>query len=143
MPLVMSEALGANIRINVESAPNVPPVEVDPVQVQQVVMNLLVNAIDAIRGLGPAEGKIEVKISRAGKKGVLVTVGDNGPGIADKDVGEVFEPFVTSKSGGLGMGLAICKSILEAHGGTISVESSGPRGCCFSFVLPLNPPEAS
>ena len=98
VPLVMSEALGANITINVESAPNVPPVEVDPVQVQQVVMNLLVNAIDAIRGLGPAEGKIEVKISRAGKKGVLVTVGDNGPGIAEKDVGEVFKPFVTSGS---------------------------------------------
>ena len=143
LPLVRSDALGANVRINVKSAPNLPPVEVDPVQVQQVVMNLLVNAIDSIRGLESEGGEIEVEISRAGKQGVLVTVVDNGPGIPAKDIREVFKPFVTTKTEGLGMGLAICKSILDAHGGTISVENSAPRGCCFSFVLPLKQRAAS
>ncbi len=137
LPLVRSDALGANVRINVKSAPNLPPVEVDPVQVQQVVMNLLVNAIDAIRTHEPTGGDIDVEISRGGKDGVLVTVGDNGPGIPAREISEVFKPFVTTKSGGLGMGLAISKSILEAHGGTISVENSVPRGCRVSFVLPL------
>ena len=143
LPLVRSDAIGANARINIKSAPNLPPVEVDPVQVQQVVMNLLVNAIDAIRTLESEGGDIEVEISRAGKDGVLVTVGDNGPGIPAMEIREVFKPFVTTKTGGLGMGLTICKSILDAHGGTISVESSVPQGCCFSFMLPLKQPAAS
>jgi signal transduction histidine kinase len=143
LPLVRSDALGANVRINVKSAQNLPPVEVDPVQVQQVVMNLLANAIDAIRRLESEGGDIEVEISRAGKDGVLVTVGDNGPGIPAKEISEVFKPFVTTKTGGLGMGLAICSSILDAHGGTISVESRVPRGCCFSFTLPVKQPAAS
>ncbi len=73
----------------------------------------------------------------------MVTVSDNGPGIPAAAVSEVFKPFVTTKSGGLGMGLAICKSILDAHGGTISVESGVPQGCCFSFILPLKHPAAS
>ncbi len=143
LPLVRSDALGANVTIKVEADPNLPPVQVDPIGVQQVVMNLLVNAIDAIRGLGLAAGEIEVKISRAGKDAVSVSVCDNGPGIAEKEISEVFKPFVTTKTGGLGMGLAICKSILEAHGGTITVESSSRRGCCFSFTLPLKQPPAS
>ena len=71
------------------------------------------------------------------------SVGDNGPGIPAKEISEVFEPFVTTKTEGLGMGLAICKSILAAHGGTISVESSVSRGCRFSFVLPLRQSGAS
>ena len=105
-------------------------------------MNLLVNAIDAIRRLRSEGGHIEVEISRAGKDGLLVTIADNGPGIPAKKSSEVFKPFVTTKTGGLGMGLAICKSILEAHGGTISVEGRVPRGCCFSLILPLKQPAA-
>ena len=143
LPLVRSDALGANVRINVKSAPNLPPVQIDPVQVQQVVLNLLVNAIDAMRTLESEGGDIEVEISRAGKDSVLVTVSDNGPGIPAKEISEVFKLFVTTKTGGLGMGLAICKSILDAHGGTISVESNVPRGCCFSFMLLLKQPAAS
>ena len=143
LPLIRNDALGANVSINVKSAPNLPPIQVDPVQVQQVVMNLLLNSIDAIQRLGPAGGEIEVEISHGGEDGVLVTVADNGPGIRAEDLDEVFKPFMTTKSGGMGMGLAICKSILEAHGGTISVESGVSGGCCFSFVLPLKQRAAS
>ena len=106
-------------------------------------MNLLVNAIDAIRRLGSEGGEIEVEISPAGKHGVLVAVRDDGPGIPAEEIRDVFKPFVTSKPGGLGMGLAICKSILDAHGGTISLESLAPRGCCFSLILPLKQPVTS
>ncbi len=143
LPLVRSDAQGANVRIDVKSAPNLPLVEVDPVQVQQVVMNLLMNAIDAIRRLESEGGEIEVEISPAGKQGVLVTVRDDGPGIPEEEIRDLFKPFVTSKPGGLGMGLAICKSILDAHGGTISFESLAPRGCCFSLTLPLKQPVTS
>ena len=143
LPLVRSDALGANVRINVRSAPNVPAVEVDPVQVQQVVMNLLVNAIDAIAGLESGGGDIDVDISLAEEEGVWVKVGDNGPGIPSERIDEVFEPFVTSKAGGLGMGLAISRSIVEAHGGTIFIESGDPRGCSVSFMLPLTQPAES
>ena len=143
LPLIRSDALSANINITVESAPDLPPVEVDPVQIQQVVMNLLVNAIEGIRGSELEGGDIEVEISLAGKEDVLIIVGDNGPGIPAKETSQVFEPFVTTKTEGLGMGLAICKSIVAAHGGTISVESSVSRGCRFSFVLPLRQPAAS
>ncbi|MFV2006308.1 MAG: sensor histidine kinase [Longimicrobiales bacterium] len=143
LPLVRSDALGANVKINLKSAPNLPPVEVDPVQVQQVVMNLLMNAIDAIGELESEGGDIEVEISRAGKDGVRVTVDDSGRGIPAEEISEVFKPFVTTKPGGLGMGLAICKSILDAHGGTISVENKDPLGCRFSFKLPLKQPAAS
>ena len=137
LPLVWSDALGAHVNINVEVAPDLPLVEVDPVQVQQVVMNLLMNAIDASRHVESGAGDIEMVICRDGADGVRVTVSDTGPGIPAKEVSEVFEPFVTTKTGGLGMGLAICKSIVEAHGGTISVESNVPQGCSFSFMLPL------
>jgi C4-dicarboxylate-specific signal transduction histidine kinase len=145
VPLVRSGAQGANARINVKSAPNLPPVEVDPVQIQQVVMNLLANSIDAIQRLdsdrGDSDGgDIDVEISRAGENGVLVTVRDNGPGLPAEEIGDVFKPFVTTKPGGMGMGLAICKSILDAHGGTISVENNVSGGCCFSFTLPLKQP---
>jgi C4-dicarboxylate-specific signal transduction histidine kinase len=140
VPLVRGGAQGANVRINVSSSPNLPPVEVDPVQVQQVVMNLLANGIDAIQRLDADGGDIEVEISRAGAKGVLVTVSDNGPGLPAKEIGDVFKPFVTTKPGGMGMGLAICKSILDAHGGTISVENNVSGGCRFSFTLPRKQP---
>ena len=143
LPLVRGDALGANVRINVKSAPNLPPVEVDPVQIQQVVMNLLINAIEGIRGSELEGGDVEVEISLAGKDDVLITVGDNGPGIPAKKTSEVFEPFVTTKTEGLGMGLAICRSILAAHGGTIPVESSPPQGCRFSFTLPVERADAS
>jgi PAS domain S-box-containing protein len=145
VPLVRGGTQGANARINVKSAPNLPPVEVDPVQIQQVVMNLLANSIDAIQRLdsdrGDSDGgDIDVEISRAGENGVLVTVRDNGPGLPAEEIGDVFKPFVTTKPGGMGMGLAICKSILDAHGGTISVENNVSGGCCFSFTLPLKQP---
>ena len=137
LPVIRGEAIAANVRINVESAPNLPPVEADPVQLQQVIMNLLMNAIEAIRGSELNGGDIRVELSSVRGESILVAVRDNGHGIPAENIAEVFTPFFTTKLAGLGMGLAICKTLIDAHDGTISVESLARQGCCFSFVLPL------
>ena len=137
LPLIRSEALGARARITLESAPNLPPVEADPVQLQQVIMNLLTNAIDAVRSSTSDGGDIRVVLSSIREKSVRVTVRDDGRGIHAESIGEVFSAFYTTKPNGLGMGLSVCRTIIEAHGGTIAVENLVPRGCSISFVLPL------
>jgi len=137
LPLIRSEALDARARITVESAPNLPLVEADPVQLQQVIMNLLMNAIDAVRSSASDGGDIRVALSSVREKSIMVAVRDDGEGIHAENMGDVFTAFFTTKPRGLGMGLSICKTIVEAHGGTISVENLVPRGCCISFVLPL------
>ena len=137
LPLVRSNALAARVRIHVASAPNLPSIEADPVQLQQVVMNLLTNAIDASR-LSGSDGKdVRVVLSRVRGASIMVAVRDDGQGIPAEKIGEVFNAFFTTKAEGLGMGLSICKTIIEAHGGTMSIENLVPRGCCVSFVLPL------
>lgn len=135
--LIRADALAADVRIDVESAPNLPPVEADPVQLQQVLMNLLMNAVDAIRGSESDGGNVRVEISTVRGESIMVAVRDNGQGIPAENIGKVFNPFFTTKLDGLGIGLAICKTIVDAHDGTISVESIVPHGCCFAFVLPL------
>ncbi len=137
LPLTRSAALDVTARITIESAPNLPPVEADPVQLQQVIMNLLTNAIDAIRPSESAGGDIRVVLSSVREKSIKVAVRDDGPGVPAEHIGEVFNAFFTTKPNGLGMGLSVCKTIVEAHGGKISVENLVPRGCSISFVLPL------
>ena len=106
------------------------------VQLQQVVLNLILNAVDAM-GLVP-EGPRELVISTAKTRanGFLVTVRDTGPGIDPEHVDRVFEAFYTTKSGGIGMGLSICRSIIDAHGGRLWVETNASRGAVFRFTLP-------
>ena len=120
-----------------ECAPNLLPAEADPVQLQQVIMNLLMNAIDAVKSSGPNGGEIRVALSSVREKSVMVAIQDDGPGIPAENIGEVFTAFFTTKPEGLGMGLSVCKTIIEVHGGTLSVENLVPRGCRFSFVLPV------
>ncbi len=137
LPLIRSEALDARAKITIEAAPNLPPVEADPVQLQQVIINLLTNAIDAVRHSDSDGGDIRVALSSAREKSIMIAVRDDGRGIPAENIGEVFNAFFTTKTKGLGIGLAVCKTIVEAHGGTISVENLVPRGCSISFVLPL------
>ena len=137
LPLIRTAAQDAKARVTIESAPNLPPVEADPVQLQQVVMNLLKNAIDAVRSSGSNGGDIRVALSSVREESIMVVVRDDGPGIPAENIGEVFGAFFTTKPTGLGMGLSVCKTIIEGHGGTISVENLVPRGCSVTFVLPL------
>ena len=110
-------------------------VEGDRVQLQQVLLNLILNAVEA---MGSVEaGARELLIStEQDNTGVLVAVRDSGPGIDPENIERVFEAFYTTKSSGVGMGLSICRSIIDAHGGRLWAEPNEPRGAVFQFTLP-------
>ena len=102
---------------------------------QQVILNLLINAIEAMGGM--SEGPRELLISTAKTDpGVLISVQDSGPGLTPESIERLFEPFYTTKPGGLGIGLSICRSIIEAHGGRLWASANEPRGAVFQFTLP-------
>jgi len=107
----------------------------DQVQLQQVVLNLIVNAIEAMNSMPDAR---ELRITSAlhDADGVLITVEDSGPGIAPENLDKIFDTFFTTKPTGMGMGLSICRSIVEAHGGRIWASSVAPHGCIFHVVVP-------
>jgi len=111
------------------------PVQGDRVQLQQVVLNLVLNAVEA---MGSVEaGARELLVSTAqDHTGVLVAVRDSGPGIDPAHLERVFEAFYTTKSSGVGMGLSICRSIIDAHGGRLWADANDPRGAVFQFTLP-------
>ena len=129
---------GHRIRVDRESREKLPHVSVDPVQVQQIVVNLVRNAIEAAAGApDPA-----IRVSTRMKDGnVVIEVGDNGPGIAPQALPKLFEAFASSKRRGMGLGLAISRTIAQNHGGDLLVDPGGNgKGACFSLVLPVASP---
>ena len=122
---------GIDLELNL--AAGLPPVLIDHVQIQQVVLNLVRNSIDALSGCG--SGTITVA-TESGGDAVEVAVGDDGPGLPPEVRERVFEPFVSTKPDGIGIGLSICRTIVEAHGGRIAVEDGTRRGAGFRFSVP-------
>ena len=114
-----------------------PPVLADQIQIEQVVINLMLNAIEATREAADPR-RVEVRIVPAAGGGVEVTVSDTGAGIDPTLAERIFEPFLTTKSGGLGMGLAISRSIVTAHGGQLWYTSNPTAGTTFHFTLPAD-----
>jgi signal transduction histidine kinase len=112
------------------------PIKGDLIQLQQVIVNLIVNAMDAMSGMPSAERRITISTERDGNSACL-SVSDAGPGIPAAQLKEVFEPFFTTKPQGMGMGLSIARTIVEAHGGHISAENREGRGAMFRITLPL------
>ncbi|NLY89672.1 MAG: PAS domain-containing protein [Firmicutes bacterium] len=135
LPLIRSNAVIKNISLKIELAPDLPPVKGDRVQLQQVIVNLVLNGFEAMTG----EGEKELTIRTAGDgKTVAVSAIDTGTGIAVDNPEDLFRPFFTTKNAGMGMGLAVSKSIIEAHGGSLKVENNrGGPGAAFSFILPV------
>ena len=128
------------IRIDRELGPDLPPVSVDPVQVQQIVVNLVRNAIEAASQAG--EPAIRVVTRRKGDD-VVLDVHDNGAGIAPEAMAKLFQAFASSKRRGMGLGLAISRTIAQNHGGDLVVDPGGNgKGACFSLVLPMAPLKA-
>jgi C4-dicarboxylate-specific signal transduction histidine kinase len=122
------------ISAQAQLAENLPAIQGDRVQLQQVILNLLINAIEAMSGM--SEGPRELLISTTKTDpGVLISVRDSGPGLTPEGVERSFESFYTTKPGGLGMGLSICRSIIEAHGGRLWASANEPRGAVFQFTL--------
>lgn len=124
------------IRSSVALAEGLPPVEIVPIQIEQVILNLARNAIEAMAGTAGREKEFAVVTRRGDGNSVEVAVSDTGPGLPPSEVGDVFDPFVTTKRDGLGMGLAITRSIVDAHGGRIWIERSSALGTTFVFSLP-------
>ena len=105
-------------------------------QLQQVMLNLIINAVEEMSGVTGGARDLLISTGRAGSNDVLVSVRDSGPGLAPAALERLFDPFYTTKSSGLGLGLSICRSIIEAHGGRLWATANVPRGAIFEFTLP-------
>ena len=137
--LVQREALAAGILLHGGSQENVPPVTGDRVQIQQVLVNLLMNGIQAMRRVEGRARTLAVEMAREGDL-VRVSVKDSGTGIAGEPA-SIFQPFYTTREDGMGMGLSICRSIVEAQGGRIEAANNADHGATISFTLPVAPPK--
>lgn len=134
-----SSALRArSIAVDVVVEPAMPAVLIDKIRIQQVVVNLVRNAMEALEGQGG--GQIEVRVAKS-PGGATVQICDNGPGLAEQVKDQLFESFVTSKATGMGVGLSICRSIVEDHGGKLIAEENPGGGMTFSFNLTAEPEE--
>ena len=136
--MVSSDALLRSCQMETSLDPNLRAIEGDPVQLQQVLLNLVINAFDAMRDTPVPRRKVVIATQSNGDATVRTTVRDHGAGISEQMRDRVFHPFFTTKSEGLGMGLAIVRSIVESHGGTITIENADGGGARFGFVLPAN-----
>jgi signal transduction histidine kinase len=127
-----------NIVLNANLTGNPPPmVMADSVQLQQVILNLIMNAVDAMSQPGHWARLLQLGTQVRPDGTVLMKVTDSGPGVDPKVVEKMFQPFFTTKPSGMGMGLPICKTIVEAHGGTLTASPIKPYGMEFRIVLPL------
>jgi two-component system, LuxR family, sensor kinase FixL len=134
--MVQSDADKRHVRLTQDIDPTLSPVLGDRVQLQQVLINLLLNAFDALDD-NQQENHLVTVSARPVNATVEVAVSDNGPGIAADKLLQVFEPFFSSKPSGLGMGLAISRGIIEAHGGQLWVKNNETGGATFTFSLPV------
>ncbi|MGQ0621602.1 MAG: PAS domain-containing sensor histidine kinase [Panacagrimonas sp.] len=122
--------------IVLDMAPDLPPVWVDPLEIKQVLINLIKNAFEAMSEVPPPARVIEISTGRKGRA-VLVAVSDRGPGVTKTKLTQIFNAFFTTKPKGIGLGLAVCRSIIESHGGRITVDRNVLGGARFSFTLPV------
>ena len=140
--LTRSEVFKHGILLRTELAPGLPGVDGDRTQLQQVILNLVLNAIEAMGGIDAGARELRINTEREAAGGVLVTVRDSGPGLDPTDMERVFKAFYTTKPKGMGMGLAICRSMVEAHGGRMWASANEPGGAVFQFTLPLERDES-
>jgi signal transduction histidine kinase len=138
--LVQRESVDRGVRIQTEIEEPVLSIRGDSVQVQQVFLNLVMNAFDAMSGTSPGSRLLSIRIEPLEAGGARVSVSDTGSGIAAGLEDRIFEPFVTTRRAGMGMGLAICRTIVRAHGGTLEAANNEGGGATFSFTLPGTSP---
>jgi PAS domain S-box-containing protein len=142
LALTRAELRRNHIAARTQLAPGMGPVDGDRVQLQQVLLNLILNAIEAMREPGDDPKELLITSAEDASNGVRIAVADTGPGLPADSLARVFDAFFTTKSDGMGMGLSICRSIVEAHGGGISAVANEPRGAVFQFTLPRDEPWA-
>ena len=139
LPLVRSELSRHDVSLALQLAPELPPVLADRVQLQQVVLNLVVNAIEAMAPVTGRPRELVVRSEPHDQAHVRLIVQDTGVGVAADQLDQLFSAFFTTKPGGMGMGLSISRSIVEAHGGRLWATRSKPHGAVFAFSLPIAP----
>ena len=135
--VVRPDAVAYSCEIEISLAEDLPLIEVDPIQIQQVLVNLVSNALDAMRQTPPDRRKVEISTAGNGENEVRLSVRDHGTGIRYEVHERLFDQFFTTKEQGLGMGLAIVRSIVESHGGKIQAENVADGGALFYFTLPV------
>jgi PAS domain S-box-containing protein len=128
------------IEVHTNLDENLPLVSADRVQLQQVIFNLITNAIEAMDAVIDRTRSLRVTSKLKNSDGVIVKIADTGTGIAPENIDRIFDTFFTTKSKGMGMGLAICRSIIEAYGGTLSAAPGDPHGAVFQLILPIGRP---
>ncbi len=136
LALTRSDAAARDVKITAQIPAQLPAVQGDRVHLQQVLLNLILNAMDAMTSVPKTRRSLVVRLSQTQNGNLRVDVADHGTGIAPEDAARVFEPFFTTKLTGMGMGLAISQTIIEAHGGDIWVDSRPSQGTTFTFILP-------
>jgi len=143
LALVRREIISHRVALEVDLAADLPVVRGDRVQLQQVIINLLVNASQAMASVAAAQRELCIRSRSLTLREVLITVRDSGPGIAAMDEARLFSAFFTTKSDGMGMGLSICRSIIDTHGGRIWASPNDGLGATFQFILPTQGSEAA
>src|SRR6202140_4045128 len=138
IPLVQRQLMSHQVSLQMELAPALPTILGDRVQLQQVMINLVMNGIEAMQSVTDRPRELVVRSGQDQPGQALISVADCGVGIAAENVDRLFNPFFTTKSGGMGMGLSICRSIMEAHGGRLWATATVPHGATFQFPLPVN-----
>ncbi|HEU4345353.1 MAG TPA: ATP-binding protein [Candidatus Binatia bacterium] len=136
--LLHSDAILQNVRISLEVGANLPPARGDRVQLQQVLLNLLLNAFDAMKTCPRSEREVTLRAKRQNANMIEVAVSDRGAGLSQDKLDKIFQPFYTTKGEGLGIGLSICRSIIDAHGGRLWAANNVERGAIFYFTVPLD-----
>jgi PAS domain S-box-containing protein len=141
--LTRREMAKNGISLQMQLAESLPAVQGDRVQLQQVMLNLVINAIEAMSGMSEGPRELLINTRKTESDEVLLVVRDSGPGLTPESADRLFESFYTTKPGGLGMGLSICHSIIEAHGGRLWASANLPRGAIFHFTVPAHRGSAS
>ena len=136
--LTHGEAVKTGVTVGTQLADDSPPIRCDRVQLQQVMLNLIVNAIQSMSGVEDGNRELHISTARIEPEGVCVAVRDTGHGLRPESLPRLFEPFYTTKPDGMGMGLSICRSIIEAHGGRLWATRCEPRGALFQFTIPAD-----
>jgi signal transduction histidine kinase len=136
--LTHSEAVKTGVRVSTQLAGELPRIQCDRVQLQQVMLNLIVNAIQSMSGVEDGNRELHISTVSIEPEGMCVAVRDTGHGLRPESLPRLFEPFYTTKPDGMGMGLSICRSIIEAHGGRLWATRGEPRGALFQFTIPAD-----
>jgi PAS domain S-box-containing protein len=134
--LTRGEVVKNSVSVKTQLAEGLPLIQGDRVQLQQVILNLIINAVEGMSGVSEGARELLISTAKAASDGAVVAVRDSGPGLAPEILERVFEAFYTTKPGGLGMGLSICRSIVETHGGQVWASSNDGPGTTFQFSLP-------